>query len=279
MVGNHLLQHRGLSATAIGVAGYIQSLPEGAPIGIRALVARFPEGEMRISAALRELERHGYLERRRERLDTGRVVTRTYSYNQPNHPTPGAPPPPAREPDPEPGPAAPRGPAAGADPGPAPVPAAEPAPVPAGEPAPVPAREPAPPPQAPVSEAVPRPLHPGAVGLLAGLRLHDPRLLLSERDVQRLAPDVSAWLDRGADPAAVGLTLSANLPERMRSPASVLAYRLKALLPPRLPAPPAPTPVSRPDPFQTCDGCDRAFRAPHPGRCRDCPPPASRAAA
>ncbi|MYT26022.1 helix-turn-helix domain-containing protein, partial [Streptomyces sp. SID7760] len=94
VVGNHLLQHRGLSATAIGVAGYIQSLPEGAPIGIRALVARFPEGEMRISAALRELERHGYLERRRERLDTGRVVTRTYSYNQPNHPTPGAPPPP-----------------------------------------------------------------------------------------------------------------------------------------------------------------------------------------
>ncbi|MEU8840079.1 helix-turn-helix domain-containing protein [Streptomyces roseus] len=263
MVGNHLLQHRELSATAIGVAGYIQSLPEGAPIGIRALVARFPEGEVRISAALRELERHGYLERRRERLDTGRVVTRTYSYNQPN-PAPGAPPPPppAREPDPEPGPAAPPCPGAGPDPEPAPVPAAEPAP-----------------PQAAVSEAAPHPLHPGAAGLLAGLRLHDPRLLLSERDVQRLAPGVSAWLDRGADPAAVGLSLSANLPEQMRSPASVLAYRLKALLPPHLPAPPAPTPVRRPDPFQTCDGCDRAFRAPHPGRCRECPPPASRAAA
>ncbi|MPY46495.1 helix-turn-helix domain-containing protein, partial [Streptomyces phyllanthi] len=23
-------------------------------------------------------------------------------------------------------------------------------------------------------------------------------------------------------------------------------------------------------PLQNCDGCDRAFRAPEPGRCRDC---------
>ncbi|MCX2927653.1 hypothetical protein [Streptomyces sp. NEAU-W12] len=23
-------------------------------------------------------------------------------------------------------------------------------------------------------------------------------------------------------------------------------------------------------PFQTCDGCERAFRAPEPGHCRDC---------
>src|SRR4051794_7168670 len=71
VIGNHLLQHRELSATAIGVGAYIQSLPEGAPVGIRALMDRFPEGEMRLSSALRELERHGYLERRRERLENG----------------------------------------------------------------------------------------------------------------------------------------------------------------------------------------------------------------
>jgi hypothetical protein len=33
-----------------------------------------------------------------------------------------------------------------------------------------------------------------------------------------------------------------------------------------------PRPRSRPMPFQTCDGCERAFRAPAPGRCRDCAP-------
>lgn len=230
MVGNHLLQHRGLSATAIGVAAYIQSLPEGAPVGIRALVARFPEGEMRMSSALRELERHGYLERRRERLETGRVVTRTYSYNKPLTSSDEPPPaPPEREP----------------------VPGPEPDP----EPEPQRVADPRPAPQA---------VHPGAAALLAGLRRHDPRLLLAERDVRRLAPGVSAWLERGADPEAVALALTANLPEPLRSPVSVLAYRLKALLPPHLPAAPSARPIRRPDPFQTCDGCDRAFRAPAP---------------
>ncbi|MFK0049840.1 helix-turn-helix domain-containing protein [Streptomyces sp. NPDC090741] len=236
MVGNHLLQHRELSATAIGVGAYIQSLPEGAPVGIRVLTDHFPEGEIRISAALRELEQHGYLERRRERQGTGRVVTRTYSYNKPLT-TPDEPPPP---PDPEPVP----------DPEPEPQRVADPDPEPA-----------------------PQPVHPGAADLLANLRRYDPRLLLAERDVQRLAPGVSAWLERGADPEAIGLALTANLPEPMRSPASVLAYRLEVLLPPHLPAAPSTSPIRRPDPFQTCDGCDRAFRSPHPGRCRDCPPP------
>ncbi|WP_406049949.1 helix-turn-helix domain-containing protein [Streptomyces virginiae] len=111
-MGNHLLQHRVLSATAIGIAAYIQSLPEGTPIGIKVLAARFPEGEIRIGSALRELETHGYLERRRERLATGRVVTRTYSYNRPGatasteapHPPPAPDRAPAQEPQPEPEP-------------------------------------------------------------------------------------------------------------------------------------------------------------------------------
>lgn len=275
VIGNHLLQHRELSATAIGIAAHIQSLPEGAPVGIRALTDRFPEGEKRISAALRELERCGYLERRTERQATGRVVTRTYSYNKPltgpDGPPP-PPPPPGRAPDPA------------LDPTPAPTPAPTPVPVPVPTPAPDSGREPQPgpapeagprrvPDAEPEHEPEPRHPHPGAADLLAGLRRYDPRLLLAERDVERLAPAVSLWLDRGADPEAVGLALSANLPEPMRSPASVLAYRLKALLPPHLPLAPVASakPVRRPDPFQTCDGCERAFRAPYPGgRCGDC---------
>lgn len=229
VIGNHLLQHRELSATAIGIAAHIQSLPEGAPVGIRALTDRFPEGEKRISTALRELERYGYLERRTERQATGRVVTRTYSYNKPltgpDGPPP-PPPPPGRAPDPA------------LDPTPTPVPT--PAPDSGREPQPGPAPEAGPrrvldaePEHEPEREPEPRHPHPGAADLLAGLRRYDPRLLLAERDVERLAPAVSLWLDRGADPEAVGLALSANLPEPMRNPASVLAYRLKALLPPR----------------------------------------------
>ncbi|THA80192.1 helix-turn-helix domain-containing protein [Streptomyces sp. A0592] len=246
VVGNHLLQHRELSATAIGVAAYIQSLPDGAPVGIKALAGRFPEGEVRIASALRELERHGYLERRRERLEGGRVVTRTYSYNKPGSASGGPPPPqppdrePVTDPDPEP--------------------------------------EPTPEPEVAAAPETQPPPHPGAADLLAGLRRRDPRLLLAERDVRRLVPSVSAWLERGVDPEAVARVLSSGLPEDMRRPASVLAYRLTALLPPHLPPAPAAPEArlpARPDPLQNCDGCDRAFRAPTPGRCRTCPPVAA----
>ncbi|MEU6864975.1 hypothetical protein ABZ924_17105 [Streptomyces sp. NPDC046876] len=112
-----------------------------------------------------------------------------------------------------------------------------------------------------------------AAELLAGLRRCDPRLLLSERDVRRLVPAVSVWLERGAEPEAVARVLSADLPDGLRRPAGLLAYRLAELLPPYLPpvTAPAARPYVPPDPWQDCDGCKRVFRAPEPGgRCRDC---------
>ncbi|MEW5535437.1 helix-turn-helix domain-containing protein, partial [Streptomyces virginiae] len=54
---------------------------------------------------------------------------------------------------------------------------------------------PVPEPDAPAELLPPQRLHPGAADLLAGLRRHDPRLLLAQRDVRRLAPSVSAWLE------------------------------------------------------------------------------------
>ncbi|WP_405980230.1 helix-turn-helix domain-containing protein [Streptomyces sp. NBC_00158] len=241
VIGNHLAQHQALSLVAIGLAVHIQSLAAGTGIGIKQLAARFPEGEIRIAAALRELEAAGYLERTRVRTPEGRLVTRTVSYNRPPGPVPpqDAPPPP---PPP-------------ADRAPVPEPEPEPAPGPA-------ARQ-------------------DAADLLARLRGDDPRLLLAERDVRRLAPGVAAWLDRGAEPEAVRHALAADLPPDMRSPAAVIGYRLRAGIPPRMPATPPPaagTAVRRPDPWQNCDGCERAFRAPEPGRCRDCPPEGSLAA-
>ncbi|MGW8553566.1 helix-turn-helix domain-containing protein [Streptomyces tubercidicus] len=103
---------------------------------------------------------------------------------------------------------------------------------------------------------------------LSELHRHEPRLLLAERDVHRLTPAAAAWLERGAAPEAVQRTLIACLPDDLKHPAALLAHRLTALLPPR-PAPATPV-VVRPDPLQTCECCDRAFRAPEPGHCRDC---------
>ncbi|WP_328881024.1 helix-turn-helix domain-containing protein [Streptomyces sp. NBC_00299] len=235
VVGNDLAQHPELSLTAIGLAVHIQSLPARTPVGIKTLAAKFPEGEIRVAAALRELEAHGYLARTKERLQSGRVVTRTISYNRPGVAAARA----AMKP------AAPR--------------TAPPSP---GSKA-----------SASASGAASDAVLDAALDVLAGLRAHDPRLLLAARDVHRLAPAVSAWLDRGVPPAAVQRTLTNALPEDpILNPAAFLAHRLRALLPPPLPAPAHPPTPVRPDPLQTCEGCDRAFRSPGPGRCRDCRP-------
>ncbi|MEV5877712.1 helix-turn-helix domain-containing protein [Streptomyces sp. NPDC052101] len=244
VIGNHLTQHPDLSLLAIGLACHIQSLPKSARVDIKTLAARFPEGAVRIAAALRELEAHGYLRRERERIPGGRIVTRTISCNQPTA---------GRHPDRSDCPARP---------------VRRPAEVPARRP-PRTARKPLP--------AVPRPsctapaLLQAATDLLADLRRHDPSLLLSAADTVHLAPGVAAWLERDVSPTAVRHALTADMPpEGPRRPAALLARRLAAQLPPPPPfrAPAALPPVRHP--LQTCDGCDRAFRAPEPGRCRDC---------
>ncbi|MFH8219891.1 helix-turn-helix domain-containing protein [Streptomyces sp. NPDC018057] len=262
VVGNHLAQHSVLSLTAIGLACHIQSLPSGARVDIKTLAARFPEGETRIAAALRELEAHGYLARIRERLPSGRMVTHTVSYNQP-------------QPQPQPRPVQVRAPEAPAAPKP-PKPPRTPPPAPMDPPPPAPAAPeaaPGPPLPAPLAPDLVR--HRTATALLAGLHRHDPRLLLSERAVRRLAPAVAAWLERGAHPDAVRHALTANLPrDPLRHPAALLAHRLTELLPPPAPPVPAPPPSgaeAAPLPFHNCENCERAIRTPHPGAyCRDC---------
>ncbi|XKK63223.1 helix-turn-helix domain-containing protein [Streptomyces sp. ARC32] len=249
VIGNHLAQHRELSLLAIGLGTHLQSLPKGAPADIKTLTARFPEGATRIAAALRELESHGYLRRDRHRTPSGRIVTRTVSCNQPAA-TPGGP-----EPHPEPRKAR--------------------QPCEEGEAVPkAPERRPHKP-----LPAVPRPASSGpgilqaATGLLASLRRHDPSLLLSACDTAHLAPGVAAWLERDVAPAAVRRALTADLPPGgARRPAALLAHRLTAQLPPPAPfrAPTAAPSAPVRHPMQNCDGCDRGFRAPRPGRCRDC---------
>ncbi|MGW1501230.1 helix-turn-helix domain-containing protein [Streptomyces mirabilis] len=241
VIGNHLAQHSELSGLAIGLAVHIQSLPAGAPVDIKTLAARFPEGATRIAAALRELETHGYLRRTRERTPGGRIVTRTVSYNRPGHH------------------------------GTADATATHRPP----------ARRPAPSERPPrkALPAVPQPAYSSptllrtATDLLAGLRREDSRLLLSATDAAHLAPGVAAWLERDLTPTAVRQALTTDLPpEDLRRPAALLAHRLAAQLPPpppfRSPVPPTTTAVRHP--LRNCDNCDHAFRGPEPGTCRTC---------
>ncbi|MFJ6804785.1 hypothetical protein ACIQRK_01875 [Streptomyces anulatus] len=272
IISNRLSQHRDMSLLAIGLGTHIQSLPAGRRIGVKALAAIFPESEARIAAALRELERHGFLRRSRERVQGGRVATRTESYNHPEAAARRAIPQLVRVPEPE----------------PVPVPAPAPVPVPASEPLVV--REPAPAPPAPAppapdpaprlvpSPAAPKPPPPPlpfprrpsaplfdeAARLLAGLQVSAPLFALSEVDVERLTPGVAAWLERGARPDAVRVALTDDPPVPLRHPAKLVRHRLVALLPPPVPA---AVPVV---PLQNCDDCDRAFRSPVPGCCGEC---------
>ncbi|MEB8344066.1 helix-turn-helix domain-containing protein [Streptomyces endophyticus] len=153
---------------------------------------------------------------------------------------------------------------------------------------------PAPPPK-PVKKkprplAVPHPVNPRpallrvATDLLATLHRTDARLALPARDIERLAPGVTAWLERDLTPSAVRHALVRGLPDdrTIHSPAALLAHRLTAQLPPwpsTFSGPAEPPPVRHP--LRNCDTCDRAYRGPEPGRCPGCgtaaqgaPPPA-----
>ncbi|MGW3493953.1 hypothetical protein [Streptomyces sp. NPDC001020] len=248
VISNALAQRRG-SAVTIGVAAYILSLPDGSPVSIAALCAHFTEGEILVSRALRELEEAGYLERRRERLPSGQIRTRTYFFDVPR----GGP-----DPDGPPQPPKPRRPRM--------QPTATAATTTAvREPVPTPA-------QAEAETSIPlADADPQAVAVLAALRRVDPRLILSGQEAARLAPAVAQWLAAGVEAPEITELLTAKLPDRLLArPAGILAFRLRQT---PLPVPLPPThPVGHPavSPLQTCDGCDRAFRAAEPGRCRDC---------
>ncbi|MFE1729534.1 hypothetical protein ACFW6X_05120 [Streptomyces bacillaris] len=283
IVGNHLAQHAELSLTAIGLGTHIQSLPAGSRIGIKSLAARFPEGETRIAAALRELEAHGYLHRTRVRLANGRITTRTVFCNQPG--TMGAPRPEPLTPTPAPTSAPAPAPAPAPTPGPAlappatrgsmPVPAPEPAPVPQ---TPTPASAPTGSARKTPARLLPQPreltaeLRQTASTLLADLRRHAPELVLSEADIERLTPATATWLERDAHPDIIRQALTTDLPQPVKYPAKFVRHRLTVLLPPPLPGteellPDRPTLVI---PMQNCEGCERGYRSRVPGHCRGC---------
>ncbi|UJV41897.1 hypothetical protein CVT30_20425 [Streptomyces sp. AMCC400023] len=260
VLSNALAQRRG-SAVTVGVAAYISSLPDGTCVSIAALCAHFDEGEILVSRALRELEAAGYLERRRERTPTGQVRTRTYFYDVPGGepgPDPGGSP---RPPQPR----RPRQQTTAVTPAPASGAVRDAVETPVQTPVQTEVKtEEAP---AALTAADPR-----AIGLLAGLRRVDPRLVLSEREAARLAPAVTRWLGAGLLPTQITDHLTARLPADLHvRPVGILDYRLKET---PLTAPDTASPETPERPavlrMRNCDGCDRGFRSAGHSHCRDC---------
>ncbi|MEV8450651.1 hypothetical protein [Streptomyces parvus] len=198
-------------------------------------------------------------------------------------PEPETDPNPNPEPDPEPEPEPSPDPAPDPEPEQAPAPPLPPASLPVPPPPPPPPFVPlVPPPTAPKPPRPPLPqpseltaeLDRAATALLSDLRRHAPQFTLSEDDIRQLAPAVATWLERDAHPDTIRRTLTDDLPQPLRHPVKLLKHRLTALLPPPLPGARDLVVPARPrivvTPFQTCDDCDRAFRSPTPGHCRDC---------
>ncbi|MFJ5863246.1 hypothetical protein ACIQEY_02325 [Streptomyces parvus] len=305
IISNQLSQHRGMSLLAIGLSTYIQSLPDGWRIGVKALAARFPESEVRIAAALRELEQHGFLRRTRVRVGGGKLATRTESYNHPDAAARGRERVRAAAPMAAAAPVVPA--VAAVAPVAAAVAAAEPVPVAAAEPARVPAPEPEPVRVAvlepvPVRVAVPEPEPvPVPVDLVPGPRLvptptapRKPRLPLPapQQPTEALyaaAADLLAGLPktaplfllseedvRGLVPGVAAWLERGARPDAVRAaitddPPAPLRHPAKLLRHRLATLLPPPLPAAVPAvPLQNCDDCDRAFRSSVPGRCREC---------
>ncbi|MCE7080504.1 hypothetical protein [Streptomyces sp. ST2-7A] len=128
-----------------------------------------------------------------------------------------------------------------------------------------------------VEEAV-EPLDAAVMRVVHALRRRDPRLVVSERECRTLAPGITAWLDRGMSEAEVARALCQGLPTVLRGRAAgILAWRLRAHLPPPTPA---PAPITTPDPAPapgrekptSCRGCHNVMLRPESGltHCRAC---------
>ncbi|WP_431960126.1 hypothetical protein [Actinacidiphila sp. bgisy160] len=236
ILSNRLAQRPG-SAVTVGVGAYLLSVPDGVPVSIDALRAHFTESRERLARALNELEAEGFLERVVVREGNGRIRTRTYAHDAPRADAPTAPEAPAPEPTP----------AVDCDKAP--------------DEAPATVRE-----AAPGATLGADALAGAAEAVLASLRVRDSRLLLSQRDIARLAPGVAAWLRLGAEPRRIAEALAADLPSVLtHRPAGLLAHRLRVW------EPPAATPPPRAAvPWQSCDSCERPFRGHAPATCREC---------
>ncbi|MGW2472849.1 MarR family transcriptional regulator [Streptomyces sp. NPDC001665] len=202
------------------IAGYVDTLPDGAAMNIKSLAKCQPlYGQMAVGSALRALAVAGHLRQVRCAVGGGegiRWVTRTFWSRT------------ARDNEwwtvflaAEEGHCAPQ------------VPVSPPPWAPADEPA---AEAPPPAPVLPKQRAEESQGPSPAYVALAGLGRTDPRLALSAADCTALEQLAAQWFARGADADYLTRALTAGLPEAVDSPVGFVRRRLRDKVPPDLPA-------------------------------------------
>ncbi|MEV7090303.1 hypothetical protein AB0O07_31235 [Streptomyces sp. NPDC093085] len=244
------------------IAGFIDRLPDGADICVKALAKVMEYGQCALRTALNFLERAGHLLRRREFLagaSGGRWVTRTWFSRT------------AREGDAwETGGETERpdflDPSTAGWCAPVAIVAAAPAAPPMTSAAPAPAPAPS-----PALAAGTRPPRSRGYLLLAALGRRCPALSLSAADCAALEPLAAEWFVRGAGEEDVLHALTHGLPVPVHHPAGLVRTRLTAKLPPE-PVDVAATPGPTAGPLVECANC-RAPGRPEAlvdGECRAC---------
>ncbi|WP_405584997.1 hypothetical protein [Streptomyces sp. NBC_01190] len=254
---NMLLQDRRLSYTARGLLADLLSRPDGWSEDGRRMADTSPQGRLAVAKALRELTAFGYYRVDRVRRGDGTFVSEAHVYDIPQSSPPGLTRPgsgtsaaddrganPVKNRGKEPTLPAQRArpaeewPATGED-GRAKPPLAQPALDNAS---------------GPFSEAV---------STLFRVIRPEPRLRLGTAEAIELAPEVSAWLERGYGERDLSEALLGGLPARVHSAPAILRDRLTRKLPPAL------EPVAAAKPRWTeCGGCARPI--PHEGICHTC---------
>lgn len=87
VMSNHHLRNTALSLKAKGLMSLMLSLPEDWDYTLKGLACICKDGVDSISGAIKELERHGYLSRKRLRLPNGRLGDIEYTiHEQPENP-------------------------------------------------------------------------------------------------------------------------------------------------------------------------------------------------
>ncbi|MFJ7996934.1 hypothetical protein ACIQ7D_07205 [Streptomyces sp. NPDC096310] len=214
------------------IAGFIDRLPDGADISVKALAKVMDYGQCALRTALNFLERAGHLLRRRELAvgpGGGRWVTRTWFSRTARDDDSWGAPVDAGESGTGAASVAAPAPAPGREPVSAPAPARTHAPA-----APAPARTHAPAAPAPAPVAVPGARVGRSRGylLLASVGRRCPALSLSAADCAALEPLAAEWFVRGAGEEDVLRALTDGLPVPVHHPAGLVRSRLTAKLPP-----------------------------------------------
>lgn len=223
VIANKAIRDPRLSHTARGILVYVLSLPSGAQVNVRTLSDGFPQGRLAVSKAVKELREFGYWVTRTEREQgTRRIVSSVDVYEAPGADVSArtpvvSKPVPRRVGTGESGAFFPGGKMDSFKDG-----GKNPPCPPAGADA-----------NAGAVEVAADPHADEGARILRRLSSVDPRLRLSERSVQALAPEVAVWLERGASASEVVDAVTVGLPAQVYSASRLIADRLSRKRPAR----------------------------------------------